>query len=225
MAKPIVRASLFFLVLFLTSTGLCATQYVTDTFKIVLRSGPSTENRIISLLPSGKPVEVVETQGDWSKVKVVLKGDKVVEGWVLSRYLIQRPPWKTQAMSLKEENANIKEELTSVKKRLGEALKRQKELETLLQQTRSAYAKLKKDYESLRKGSKEYLSLKKNYQDLLSEAEANRVEVQRLTAENKRLRSSERNKWFAIGAGVLLCGLLIGIIMGRQQKKRRSYLY
>ena len=44
-----------------------------------------------------------------------------------------------------------------------------------------------------------------------------------LGEENQSLRSSERNKWFAIGALVLLCGLVFGMIVGRQQKKRRYY--
>ena len=49
--------------------------------------------------------------------------------------------------------------------------------------------------------------------------------VQTLTEENETLRSSQRNKWFAMGALVLLCGLMIGLVIGRQQKKRQSSIY
>ena len=44
----------------------------------------------------------------------------------------------------------------------------------------------------------------------------------KVTAEIETLRSSQRNRWFLSGAVVLLCGLLIGGIVGRQQKKKRS---
>ncbi len=226
MKRLFARTLLVVVVLLLAeSAGFCATYYVTDTFKIVLRSGPGTEYRIISLLPSGKPVEVLSQEGEWTQVRVRLKGDKVVEGWVLTRYLIERLPWKIQALTLREENLTLKEELGSLKKRLEELQKRQRELETLIEKQKASYQKLKKEYDSLRQGAKGYLALKKEYEALRAEAEANRVEVERLRAENKRLKASERNKWFAIGAVVVLCGIMIGYIMGRRQKKRKSYIY
>jgi SH3 domain protein len=47
-------------------------------------------------------------------------------------------------------------------------------------------------------------------------------DVQGLTKENESLKSSQRNRWFAMGALVLLCGLMIGVVVGRQQRKRKS---
>jgi SH3 domain protein len=51
---------------------------------------------------------------------------------------------------------------------------------------------------------------------------AAQAELSKITTENENLRSSEQNRWFLSGALVLLCGLLVGGIAGRQQKKRRS---
>ncbi len=45
--------------------------YVTDSLKITLRTGPSIENKIISMLDSGQPVEVLESIGEWSRVLVL----------------------------------------------------------------------------------------------------------------------------------------------------------
>lgn len=56
---------------------LCATSswaekaYVTDRFKVTFRSGPSLENKVIRMLPSGQELQVLDTQGDWSHVRVV----------------------------------------------------------------------------------------------------------------------------------------------------------
>src|SRR5512135_2651730 len=74
--------------------------YVTDSFEITLRTGPSNENKIIAMLFSGRPLDVLNTQGEWSQVKV-LDGDK--EGWVMSRYLVTRLPWEVQAKKLQED--------------------------------------------------------------------------------------------------------------------------
>jgi len=46
--------------------------------------------------------------------------------------------------------------------------------------------------------------------------------INTLTKENKDLRSSERTKLLAIGTLVLLCGLIIGQLLGGQQKRRKS---
>ena len=49
--------------------------------------------------------------------------------------------------------------------------------------------------------------------------------VKTLTKENESLKSSHRNEWFMIGALVLFVGLVFGLIMGRQQRKRKSSYY
>jgi len=43
--------------------GSATKAYVTDTFEITLRTGPSSENRIIAMLFSGHPLDVLNTQG------------------------------------------------------------------------------------------------------------------------------------------------------------------
>jgi len=38
--------------------------YVTDVFEITLRSGPTNSNKILKMLPSSTPVEVLRTDKD-----------------------------------------------------------------------------------------------------------------------------------------------------------------
>ena len=59
------------------------TMYVSDILKLTLRTGPSIENKIISVLESGQVMEVIKFGDEWSRVQ--LPNGK--EGWVLSRYL------------------------------------------------------------------------------------------------------------------------------------------
>jgi SH3 domain protein len=199
--------------------------YVTDTYKITFRTGPSLENKIISMLSSGQPLEVLETQGDWSHVRLVENGESPMEGWVLSRYLTTRIPWERQANALKKENDELKEKLIPKEMELKDALRREKEISEKLQETTSALQKVNAAYESLKEGSADFLKLRESHQIIESKLEIAQKEVRELGDENERLRASERNKWFAIGALVLLCGFTIGVIIGRQQKKRRSSYY
>ncbi len=70
-----------------SAVGFAETRYVTDLLKLPLRTGPSTEYKILALVESGQQVEVVEPGESWSKVR--LGNGK--EGYVLNRYLVARP--------------------------------------------------------------------------------------------------------------------------------------
>jgi SH3 domain protein len=86
-------------------------------------------------------------------------------------------------------------------------------------QLKTKLARIEREWEeTLKQKVGDYLKLRTGY-------ETAQETVQTLTEENETLRSSHRNKWFAMGALVLLCGLMIGLVTGRQQKKRRSSIY
>ena len=199
--------------------------YVTDFFKITFRTGPGVENRIISMLPSGQPVEVLDSRGDWNHVRLLDSGETAKEGWVLARYLVTRLPWELRASSLIEENTRLKEKLTPVEKKLGEAVRREQDLAVKLRKSTKALHKSEKEYESLKQGAAKYLELRSTHNATRSKLETMQKEFQELTKENERLKSSQRNKSFAIGALVLLTGLIVGVVFGRQQKKPRRPVF
>ena len=173
--------------------GLClmsykswaANVYVTDQFRISLRRGPSTENKILKFLPSGYLVEILENQEGWSLVRSTDDEQESAKGWVLSRYLITRQPWEKQAKSLLQENAGLKKRLAGFENEWKEALKKETD----------KYEKLKAVYDSSQKT------------------------IQRLIKENDKLKFSQRDRLFILGALVLFFGLISGLIVGRQKKR------
>lgn len=196
---------------------------MTDSFKVTFRTGPGVENKIISMLSSGQPVEVLDSLGEWSHVRLVESGESDKEGWVLTRYLVSRLPWELRASSLIAENTRLKEELTLAQKKLIETGRREQGLAAELRKSTEALHGLEKKYESLKEGSAHYLDLKSSYDTTQSELASTRKEVERLVKETDRLKASERNTSFAIGALVLLTGLIVGVVIGRRQKKRPRY--
>jgi SH3 domain protein len=209
--------------LFLISqTSWAEMAYVTDSLKITFRTGPSLENKIITNLSSGQPVEVLDLQGDWSQVRVLEDGESSKEGWVLSRYLITRQPWRMRADALDKENAKLKENLTALEKKSSEAVHREQELSTRLQKTAMSLDKVEKEHESLKIRSADYLNLEAKYKAIKSKLETVQREFERITESYERLRSSQRNKWYITGAGVLLFSLIFGLVLGRKQRKPRS---
>jgi SH3 domain protein len=199
--------------------------YVTDSLRITLRTGPSVDNKIITMLPSGQVVDILETSGEWSRVQILENEEITQEGWVLSRFLMTRLPWEVRANALTEENTSLKEKLTTVEKELGETTRLSRELAGKLKNTSAELAKLEKDFKSLKQGAADYLALRTKHQSVRSELETSRKNLRKLTRENEELRSSQRIKWFITGASVLVFGLIFGLIVGRKQRRRRSTLY
>ncbi|MBN1276724.1 MAG: TIGR04211 family SH3 domain-containing protein [Deltaproteobacteria bacterium] len=185
--------------------------YVSDSIKITLRSGPSIQNKIITFLSSGQAVEVLEAQDDWSRVQILESDLKDREGWVMNRYLITRLPWEKEALSLRNENEKLKEKLDRIEKEWKE-----------LKNYPGDYQKLRKQHEELIKESADYINVKAAYDDAVTKLESARAELQELKTRYESLNLSQRHKWFAAGALVLLAGLLIGLVTGRQQKKRKT---
>lgn len=209
----------------MAQTSGASEAYVTDSFQVTLRTGPSIDNKIIGMPSSGQRVEVLETNEDWSHVRLVESGESTKEGWMLSRFLVTRLPWEVQARSLKQKNLRLEEKLADIEKRMGGAVQGEKELTAKLQETTKALDKVQKDYESLKKGASGYLTLRDEHKVTRSTLETAQSEVERLSKVNDKLRSSQKTRWFATGGLVLFCGLVLGLVMGRMQRKRRSSYY
>jgi hypothetical protein len=109
--------------------------------------------------------------------------------------------------------------------RLSEATRRGQELAISLKDTAATLAELRKKHESLKEGAAGYLELKAAHEATQSELETTRLELGELTKQYEELRSSVRWKWFGTGAGVFFSALVFGIVLGRQQKRRRSSYY
>lgn len=222
MKKLILVFCLSLLVVFCLQRPCWATRaYVTDAFEeFTLRAGPGNEYRIIAMLSSGQVLEVLESQREWSRVRTP-GGDR--EGWVVSRYLIERHPWSLQATSLREENAAMKTKLTQAEGTLNEVQRQRSELASELQKVSKLLEETKTRYETLRQGSEGFIKLQKAHERSEAALATARSDLDALRKEHERLQSSQMNRWFATGALILLCGLLLGVLVGRQQKTRRSF--
>ncbi len=200
--------------------------YVTDTFEITLRSGPSQAHRIVAMLSSGQEVKVLQkNDAGWAFVRVLDGPHKDKEGWVISRYLMDRVPWEKQAAQLRQENNAIKSSLTANDSQWLRYQTREKELTETLEKTSRELEALKKEHQALREGASDYLKLKEEFDRTQAALAESQALAKRLAQENESLRFSQHIKWFVSGALVLLCGWLIGLVMGRQRRKKSTGLH
>ncbi len=198
---------------------------MSDSFEITFRSGPSLGHTILRSLTSGAALEVLEAREGWSRVRLLGVQDEQPKGSVLSRYLIERPPWRARAEALEQENRGLQEKLGRLRTDWRDLTGREQRLAAELVEKSEKLAQVEKDYASLKRDSAEFLKLKQDYESDRIQLETSQQRTQELEKENESLRASQRTRWFLAGGLVLLCGLMIGLVAGRQQRKRKPLYY
>lgn len=191
------------------------TMYVADIVKITLRTGPGADHRVTAMLQTGQEVETVQSEDEWTLVK--LASGK--EGWVLSRLLTTDKPKTLLLEQTVEKNKQLTSQvidLTNKNEKLGEA---NKGLENQLAQLKKKLEETGRAYETLQKESSEFLNLQSKYQKSAQELDVQVKKASELEAEIEKLDSNRNIKWFLIGAAVLLVGFLLGLSTKRQRRR------
>lgn len=212
---------LFSALMYLVSgVALAKTSYVSDNLTITLRTGPGNQFQIRKSLDSGTALEVLENDeaSGWSKVKTGTD----LEGWVLTRYLIDEPINKVKLIAAEKrlaryqtENATLKDELQALQQAKNELEKEWKTLST-------ESTKMNKELSRVREISAQPLKMADENKQLKTQSVALENEVKMLTQENQALKDRTNRDWFIAGAAVLVFGLVIGLIIPKIRWNKKS---
>lgn len=196
------------------------TLYVTDKLEVTLRSGQTTEHRIVKMLPSGAAVTVLETneQSGYSRIKTA-SGD---EGWLLTRYLVNEPSARDRLAKAEELTRQLQEEKQRAQSNLSSLNSSQTALQDEYQKTVERAKKLDSELNRIKQTAANALLIdnenQSNKQKLLSmERNYNTLELQLQALKDRSSRD-----WFIRGAGVLAGGILLGVVLPRIRLKRKS---
>jgi len=196
------------------------TRYVTDTFEITLRSGPSGSHTIQRMIKSGTTLEVLERDPDNGYSKVRTTGG--TEGWVLSRYLMGEPAARVQLESLSSEltntttkGNNIRSQVDAIKHQLDNAAKR---VETLERENK----KLGNELTEIKQVSANSLAIDSQNKELRQRLTKAESQKNTLLQENYVLSTRKERDWFVAGALVLFAGMVVGLMLTRIRWRKRS---
>jgi SH3 domain protein len=221
-AVKIFSLTLFFTLWLPTNAQLATTFYVSDTtLEANLRSGTSQENRIIGMLRPGTELTLLSEQDGWAEV--TLEDGRT--GWILRRYLSERPPWRQTAEQLQKENERLRSQLNKVRAELQQIQQKSAEVQRQLDSQQAEFKSVQSDYEELRKSSTSYLNLKMAYENLQDDARQSKAKLDELEKAYGKLKTSKAIRWFLSGAGVLMLGWIVGSSMARMRRRRSSDYY
>ena len=194
-------------------------RYVTDSLRLETRQGPSTEHRITRMLSSGTRITILEEDADSGYSRIAL--DDGTETWILTRFLIDEPAARAQ-LGEAVENFNREREIA---RDLASQLEILGQTANEIEQSKNALAKDKKllqtELAQIKQAAADTLTIKAHSETLNKELEALTQELDEAMQRNRLLKERSERDWFIAGAGVLLGGMILGLVIPKIRWKRR----
>lgn len=195
-------------------------KYVTDSFTITMRTGKGTTHKIIRSLKTGEKLQVLEEDPEgYTRVKLL---DEDLEGWVLTRYLIDSPVARVQLAQAKKEIDDLKGQVTNLKREMQEVSSNNRNLNKSSTTLERENQKLEKELNHIKTISANQLALNEENKELKQKMLSLKREIQTIQQENLTLKDSSGRTWFLIGAGVCVGGIILGLILPNLRFRRRQ---
>lgn len=192
------------------SLSYATSTYVSDQFEITLRTGPNTSNKITKMLKSGDKLEVLPGN---AKGYTKIRDSNGSEGWVLSRFLMDQPSPRTLLSDIQNREVS----LLAKQDDINSARIAAEQTQTELGQSKQQIESLQQELTLLKRVAADSISLHENNIELTQSLLKAREEKDDLFLENKQLRKNAKQTWFLYGAGVILLGMVLGLLIPKKR--------
>ncbi len=204
----------------LSSYALAETRYVSDSLEITMRSGKSTSHGIIRMLRSGTRLTVLETDNDSGYSHVRTRDGKT--GWVLSRFLMKGQAARNKLATAEKKLAELELE----NRKLGTAMESMKGKMSSIEKERmnldGVHRTVSQELAEIKRTASSALAIDSENKELKSRVVALERNLQTLQQENEGLKDRTARDWFMVGAGVVLLGIIVGLIIPRIRWRKKS---
>ena len=215
------------LIMLITASVFAKTQYITDELRVSIREGQGNQHKSLKVLTSGTAVTILEeTETGYTKVSL----EDGTEGWVRSQYLSEEPVAADRLLKTQSRLESVEKKLKTTRKQLKDLKKEQKQLKSELTTTRANLDKITSEFTDLQRIAKnpkkahdEKLRMEEQNTQLRTDLEQIRAELDLVKQRSQIVQDRSQRNWFLAGAGVVILGMLIGLIIPklRFQKKAR----
>ena len=221
--ESIVKRIIILLFVLGTSSELYSaeTRYIRDELYVPLRSGQTTQYRIVHKgLVSGTALVVLEKSED-EKYSFV-RTPRGIEGWLQTQYLSDSPAGRDLARVANRQLADLQKRYDELNKQVKLLSSEQKSAKQQFSVLASDSSETSKELERIKAISANAIQLNEDNQRLLEENQMLKKEVVLSTTDNQRLTDNEENDAFLNGALAVLLGVMITLIVPRAWPKKST---
>ena len=196
------------------------TQYVTDQLQITLRAGESTRYKIIRMLESGTPLDVLSVNQTTEYARVRTEDGKL--GYVLIGQLQKEPAARAQIANLQAQLAELKQAPDELAAKLSKLQSEHAILTEDAQALKQAKQQLEQELATIRHASSNVLEITNERDRLRIQASELTREREERMQEQTEARNQTKQRWFMLGAAVLFGGVLLGLLLPHLKFRRRK---
>ncbi|MCB1790346.1 MAG: TIGR04211 family SH3 domain-containing protein [Gammaproteobacteria bacterium] len=217
--EPVKKIAIVLLIL-CSGSAWAKSAYVTDQVEITLRTGASTSHRIVRMLPTGEKLTVLSTdaQSGYSKIRTA----SGVEGFVLSRQLVDEPVARDRLAAAEAEVAALKAAPGELRSRLTQLTEQHAALTKENEELKQAKSLVDQEYAALQRTANNAVRIANERNELRKQVAELTREIEDVKQQNRELENKTAQNWFLIGAGVVVGGILLGLILPHLRVRRRK---
>ncbi len=197
-------------------------RYVSDDLTIPMRTGTTTNHKILKFLNSGMAVEILEETPDRTYARIQLVEDETKSGWVETRLLMTQPSAREQLEELRKTNQIIRNKRDELRQQLKESNTVNQQLQTVQAELEQKIVNLENTLSRLRTSAAEPIRLAEENQQLKQTLTDEQSKNATLIEQNAVLADQNIKQWFMIGAAVSIGSLILGLLITRINWKKRD---
>lgn len=205
--------------LLLSSVAQAKTAYVSDVQFVAIRQGQDNNTPAVERgIKSGTPLEVLDQNNGYTKVKTP-SGNV---GWVADYFLSDDQVTREKVIQLQEQLTKLSQSKVDLNKQYSDS---QQKVATLTKEV----ADLEQDKNQLTQQLTETKSLTAKAEAIVEKndnvaykLETLKQQLAAAQAQANMVQDTNQQKWFAIGAGTLIGGVIIGILIPLTRRKKTS---
>ncbi|MDQ2693975.1 MAG: TIGR04211 family SH3 domain-containing protein, partial [Pseudomonadota bacterium] len=172
------------------------------------------------LLPVGTQVRVQRSDAGSGYSLVRVDGGR--QGWILTRYLTGQPVAAHQLHATRQALEAAKAENANLKTLFSSGALGSEALDVSYQTLSQEYHRLNQELAQIRKVASNVVAIDEQNKTLQERVVELERELQVAQQENRSLAERSTRGWFLMGAGVLLAGVVLGLLLPRLSRPRRS---
>jgi len=218
--KTIAALAILIATLVLSDAVQAQTRYVTDDFKVMLRTGPSTRNKIVDSLNSGTRLEVLRKDAGNGHSQVQTNGGKI--GYVLTRFLSVNRSARSRVKSLESQLAQLRSKPGELQALLATSQEENQELINQNTRLTNEFRAASQELAEIKAVSADAVSLSQRSAKLETEVQQLLLQLDDIRIENEVLKDQSAKRWYVLGGGTVFIGLLLGWILSIARRPRRQ---